>query len=214
MPKKLFVEVSCKLCNFSYLKRKDGLADWSGLCLHCSRLGRVQSLETRNKRSVAMIGKNKNNGHAGPSHPLYKDGRFCWVTVTCSSCDKEIFKTKESLKTWLGQCRECQPRKGVLSNLWRGGVTPANRIIRNSPEYIDWRKRVFGRDNFSCKICGNRKCYIEADHILPFSLYPHLRFELDNGRTLCKPCHLQFGWMRGRNLYNPLLHNPYIYISS
>lgn len=28
----------------------------------------------------------------------------------------------------------------------------------------------------------------------PLSLYPDLRFELSNGRTLCKPCHEKHGW--------------------
>lgn len=37
-----------------------------------------------------------------------------------------------------------------------------------------------------CKYEGKEK---EVDHIKPFSLYPDLRFELSNGRTLCKPCH-------------------------
>lgn len=30
---------------------------------------------------------------------------------------------------------------------------------------------------------------IEADHIKPWAYYPDLRYELDNGRTLCLKCH-------------------------
>ena len=37
-----------------------------------------------------------------------------------------------------------------------------------------------------CLVRGN---YLEADHIKPWAYFPDLRFELDNGRTLCRPCH-------------------------
>lgn len=79
-------------------------------------------------------------------------------------------------------------RKGEKSNFWKGGVTPINRKIRTSTEYYLWRKSVFERDNYACIWCGSVE-KIEADHIKPFSLFPELRFAIDNGRTLCNPCH-------------------------
>lgn len=72
---------------------------------------------------------------------------------------------------------------------WRGGVTPENNRIRNSPEGVAWRKAVFARDNYTCVECGERGGRLNADHIKQFSQYPELRFELSNGRTLCVPCH-------------------------
>ena len=72
---------------------------------------------------------------------------------------------------------------------WKGGITPENIKIRHSVEYKKWRVEVFKRDNFTCQICRVRGKYLEADHIKPFSLYPELRLDISNGRTLCKTCH-------------------------
>lgn len=72
---------------------------------------------------------------------------------------------------------------------WKGGVTSRSQQIKNSFEYKQWRKAVFERDNYTCQHCDIRGAYIEADHIKPKSLFPNLIFDIDNGRTLCKPCH-------------------------
>ena len=80
---------------------------------------------------------------------------------------------------------------------WKGGVTPDNLLIRHSGEYKIWRTEIFKRDRWTCVECGYRSKSskdIQADHIKPFSLYPELRFDLDNGRTLCVPCHRAIGW--------------------
>ena len=73
---------------------------------------------------------------------------------------------------------------------WQGGINPINDTIRKSTEYKLWRKAVFERDNYTCIWCGNNESgNLNADHIKPFSLYPELRFAIDNGRTLCVDCH-------------------------
>lgn len=77
---------------------------------------------------------------------------------------------------------------------WKRGINPKNDSIRKSKEYKLWRKAVFERDNYTCIWCkvknGNGKAIkLNADHIKPFAYYPALRFAIDNGRTLCVPCH-------------------------
>jgi hypothetical protein len=60
--------------------------------------------------------------------------------------------------------------------------------LTNTVEYKTWRESVFIRDNYTCQKC-NAKGYIEAHHIKLWCDYPELRFLVDNGITLCKPCH-------------------------
>lgn len=85
--------------------------------------------------------------------------------------------------------RMSEAKKGEKSYCWKGGVTPINKIIRRSLEYRLWRTAVFERDNYTCIWCGTKKSPFNADHIKPFCNYPELRFAIDNGRTLCVPCH-------------------------
>ncbi len=61
---------------------------------------------------------------------------------------------------------------------------------RRSYQYKDWRKAVWLRDNFTCKIANpDCKGRIEAHHILSWSNYPELRYQVNNGITLCHAHH-------------------------
>lgn len=84
-------------------------------------------------------------------------------------------------------------RFGPANNKWRGGITSEIMKIRHSLEMKEWRKSVFERDDYTCEMCDQRGGDLHADHIQPFSLFPDLRFETENGRTLCVDCHRKFG---------------------
>lgn len=94
-----------------------------------------------------------------------------------------------------------ESHKGSKSYLWRGGITEANHKIRRSMEYRIWRSAVFMRDNFTCTECGERGGKLNAHHIKPFSLYPELRFAIDNGKTMCITCHMKTETWGRRSLY-------------
>lgn len=58
------------------------------------------------------------------------------------------------------------------------------------PLYAKWRQQVYKRDNFKCRWpnCQNNK-KLNAHHIKTWANYPGLRFNVNNGITLCKYHH-------------------------
>lgn len=58
------------------------------------------------------------------------------------------------------------------------------------PEYKPWRLAVFRRDHYVCRMpkCGS-KIKLQAHHIRRWADAPTLRFDVNNGITLCKKCH-------------------------
>ena len=79
--------------------------------------------------------------------------------------------------------------KGEKNWNWKGGITPLRKKLYFSNEYKSWRQSVFERDDYTCQFCQKRGYKIQADHIKPWAGYPELRFDVDNGRTLCVDCH-------------------------
>lgn len=63
--------------------------------------------------------------------------------------------------------------------------------IRKSKEYRQWRKAVKVRDLYICQDCGVSDEPVEAHHIKDFAHYPELRFDVDNGVSLCHSCHAE-----------------------
>lgn len=169
-----------------------------------SHVGKVASLETKIKMSLVRNGKKcpwvkgcpKGYRHDEKARikiseavqRAYSEGR-----LTPWNKGREIpYKSRPWM---IGRTTWNKGNKGFLAGEkhynWRGGVTPIHDKIRRSIEYKLWRTAVFERDNYTCIWGGkDHKGNLNADHIKPFSLYPELRFAIDNGRTLCEACHL------------------------
>lgn len=106
--------------------------------------------------------------------------------------------------------------KGEKNHSWKGGISPLEILIRNLPEYKEWRTSVFKRDNYTCNRCIKRGVYLEAHHhkksfslLLQEFLKEYDQFspiedketlvrlamkyqpfwDCSNGETLCKKCH-------------------------
>jgi len=135
------------------------------------------------------------------------------ITLPCLECGWVCQIRPQYLPKWQGRCHQCantlkwysmpeEKRRQILERAkcfqfakghqpanWKGGITPIMARIRTSQPYLNWARAVKKRDNFTCQMCGTRGGRLHSDHILPFATHPELRLDLDNGRTLCAPCH-------------------------
>jgi hypothetical protein len=81
-------------------------------------------------------------------------------------------------------------RFGEANNKWRGGVSLNHpyKHYRNK-EYLEWRSKVFERDNYTCQKCGVRGGILHPHHLKSYTHFKDLRYVLENGVTLCVSCH-------------------------
>jgi len=125
---------------------------------------------------------------------IIKNNSKFWLGKKFSESHKR--KLKENHKGTLGKKWNINTRlkianshKGSKSHFWKNGINNLRNTIRNSVEFKIWRESVFERDNYICQSCGKRGGKLEAHHILSFASFPHKRFDISNGITLCKDCH-------------------------
>lgn len=79
--------------------------------------------------------------------------------------------------------------RGPNNHNWKGGSTDQRHAAMGQVECKVWRATVFKRDGYACVLCGASKCRLEANHVQRWCDRPDLRYEPDNGVTLCRPCH-------------------------
>lgn len=161
-------------------------------------LGKHRSEETKKKISKSKAGQRpwmKGRKHTFISN---EKNRISHLGKKASQTTKDKMSMNNS-KYWLGKKRpkasvatrqkQSESLRGSRGGNWQGGRTASNFLIRHSLEYKLWRESVFKRDNYTCQLCGQRGRTLNADHIKPFAFFIELRFDINNGRTLCVECH-------------------------
>lgn len=158
--------LECRICLTNFYKPLCRIKSGNGV--YCSRI-------CKNKGMIGHIPWNKTN-----------------ASSSCGTC-KKIFHIKPSKLKW-GKGKFCSKECTYESFLGRispnfKGTSAPNTLVRASGLYDRWRKSVFARDNYTCLNCYRRGSDLEADHTLPFGKFIERRLDVNNGRTLCKPCH-------------------------
>lgn len=208
------MDIKCDNCG-SFLKRQKSWVRPHNFCSRkcCgvwnsnNRVGRNhQSYKKSLERNCAICGK----FFKAKAERIKCCSRECGIQfrdkdrkkiVNCSFCGKEVMKFKSNL---IGKknsfCNsQCLGRyfSGERSPHWiidRNQIKDTQQTIRRSLDMKDWRTSVFKRDNYTCQMCMDRSrkkhaVTLNAHHIKKFGKYPDLRFDIDNGITLCVDCH-------------------------
>jgi len=115
--------------------------------------------------------------------------------VICEICGKEIILPQSIAKNRRFCSNKCMFvwRSSILSgenhpNYKDGkGISSHGTVGEDFKKLQLWRREILKR-SAECEICGATK-QLEPHHIKPWALYPESRYELSNGKVLCKICH-------------------------
>lgn len=164
----------------------------------------VYSEETKQQISESLKGnipwnKNKTGIFIGDKNPFYGKkhteesiNKMSESHKGCVSPMKDKHHSEATKLKW-SKIRTGK-QKGASNPAWKGGVTPLNKLIRRTKEYLKWAINIYKRDKYICQECGI-KCNagnIIAHHIYNFADFPELRFSINNGITLCRSCHIKY----------------------
>ena len=176
MPKEVIEKRTKSVLGKKHFFHKKGKEhkNWKGGKPKCEICGK-QITSIYAKKCISCLGNSK----IGINNPLWKGGK-----PKCPICKKEISYNAKG-------CNKHSAPIGKNSYRWIKDRTKLiKRQERNDSAYGDWRLQVYKRDNWKCKI-DNQDCSgrIIAHHILGWSDFPELRYQINNGITLCQAHH-------------------------
>ena len=142
------------------------------------------------------------------------------ITRICPTCNKQFKKKNPKIIHCSRDCMNANPeyrekqrlsligrvmpfrgkpapyRRGANNWQYKGGVTSPNRKLRTDYRWEIWRTEVFERDEFTCQECHIKGNFLHPHHIISVencleTNREYLVFEISNGITLCKDCHME-----------------------
>lgn len=146
--------------------------------------------------SVKCMGIGVGQQRIGPNHHRWKGGKENKARTLykhiCKECKREFESPRDNQYFCNKQCYgvwASKNRTGEKAGGWKGGTTAEYNRLRRTKPYKDWRESVFARDNWTCQKCATRGGRLHPHHVKSWSQFPELRFEVENGTTLCVNCH-------------------------
>lgn len=179
------VSVKCKQCGtcFNVVPARQKTASFcSYKCAGGWRKANFRGV--RNPKWREGMERSKKCTHCG--NVFHQNGRTIAAFKNYKFCSPECVKAGQ--KRLYG---EDNPR-------WK----PDARKKKRKGKHGAWARAVISRDNATCQRCGATDIELHAHHIKPYADYPELRWDLDNGETLCCICHWQEHTVENENAVN------------
>lgn len=142
----------------------------------------------------AIMNRWSSKNALSPYHYVPCSNKSVWLTCPTGKHDDYLQRLNNAYR-YQYRCPECSKDdtsrrvSGQGNHFWKGGINDENDNIRHHREYVNWRTSVYERDDYTCQCCGVRGGKLNAHHINSFADYPDLRYEIDNGITMCVACH-------------------------
>lgn len=200
------IDKKCKNCGINF--RVGNYREKTAFC--CSRKCYNELRDKNTKTNICLFCgkefKRKNNPQREYTFCSIKcfaghKSQKAQIKKSCLYCHNDFFVTKKQEMQKFCSC-DC-------ANKFKDkGKTPLLKKLRTSLKYRQWRESVFRRDNWTCQECGQKGGKLNADHLKRFAHYPELRFDIDNGRTLCEECHRKTKNFGNKKLNDELLSTP------
>lgn len=132
------------------------------------------------------------------------------VQLNCENCHQQFFVHQSEVKARKCCSRKCRYQymrankapnagggewmKGSKNINWRDGKSKERHAQRDADgaELRRWRRQIYYNNSYMCQRCKTppiKSRQLVAHHIAPWSFFPELRFEINNGITLCIQCH-------------------------
>jgi hypothetical protein len=213
----------CKICGTPFKSSPSTIKKGRGIYCspECKQKGleqkRILDSQNRNKR-----GKRFNRICKVCGDPFYaasKNSKYC--SRSCMWEDPEYVekwrnrpqkKVSKETRRKMSQSQKALNRTKEKSTNWKGGMYALRKLVQNRPEYWEWRKAVFQKDNYLDWFSGCRGGKLEAHHIIPFSTIIKNNgiktieeamackelFDISNGVTMLKSNHLAYHEMWGK----------------
>ena len=179
----------------------------------CARCKVEKQLSEFNLRTVKGI--KKPFSYCKECERAYDKNRYSHI---CPTCNKSYTSGRKDNKICVECHRDLMRQNKVVYKFkerdFKGEKNPMygkQRFGKENPNYNSnktdeerekerlvegygvWRNAVFTRDKFTCQCCeDNRGGNLIAHHLDSWDWCKEKRLEVNNGITLCKPCHKKF----------------------